>query len=72
MNTVLNLEMIIDYFKRTKLSVKLFCKIHKLNRDDFEKILIDDLDVDIQSIYAASKAFNVPMKDMFNKDYKFN
>ncbi len=72
MNTVLNLEMIIDYFKRTQLTVKLFCKIFKLNRDEFEKILIDDLEVDIHTIYDVAKALKVELKDMFNKNYKFN
>lgn len=70
MNTVLNLEMIINYFKRTKLSVKLFCKIFKLNRDDFEKVLIDDWDVDLEFVYNVAKALKVELKDMFNKDYK--
>ncbi len=71
MNTVFNLEMIISYFKHTGLSVKLFCKIFKLNRDEFEKILIDDLDVDMGFIYSVARALKVELKDMFNKDYKF-
>lgn len=71
MNTVFDLEMIINYFKRTQLSVKLFCKIFKLNRDNFEKILIDDLDVDIQFVYQVARALKIELKDMFNKDYKF-
>ena len=71
MNTVFNLEMITHYFKRTGLSVKLFCKIFKLNRDEFEKILIDDLDVDMGFIYSVARALKVELKDMFNKDYKF-
>ena len=70
MNTIFNLEMIINYFKRTQLSVKSFCKIHKLNRDDFEKILIDDLDVGSHFVYDVAMALGVKFKDMFNKDYK--
>ncbi|MBQ7798282.1 MAG: hypothetical protein IJ371_04090 [Clostridia bacterium] len=72
MNTIFNLEMIIDYFKRTRLSVKLFCKIYKLNRDDFEKILVDDIDVSSQFVYDLSKILKVELKDMFNKNYKFD
>ena len=72
MNTIFNLEMIINYFKRTQLSVKLFCKIHKLNRDDFEKILIDDLNVGSQFVYDTAKALKVELKDMFSQDYKFD
>ena len=64
--------MIIDYFKRTRLSVKLFCKIYKLNRDDFEKILVDDIDVSSQFVYDLSKILKVELKDMFNKNYKFD
>ena len=71
MNTVLNLEMITNYFKRTGLSVKRFCKIYNLNRDEFEQILVDDIDISIDFIYAVSKALKVRLKDMFNKDYKF-
>jgi len=72
MNTVFNLEMIIDYFKRTGLSVKLFCKIFKLNRDEFEKILIDDLEIDMQFVYRVARCLKVELKDMFNKNYKLN
>lgn len=70
MNTVFNLQMIINYFKRTQLSVKLFCKIYKLNRDDFEKILIDNLDVGSQFVYDTAKALKVELKDMFNTKYR--
>lgn len=71
MNTVFNLDMIINYFKRTRLSVKLFCKIYKLDRDKFEKILVDDLDVGSQFVYTVAKALKVELKDMFNKEYKY-
>ena len=45
-------------------------KIFKLNRDDFEKILIDDLDVGSQFVYSVANALKVELKDMFNKNYK--
>lgn len=72
MNTIFNLEMIINYFKSTQLSVKLFCKIYNLNRDEFEKILIDNINISSQFLYDVSKALRVNLKDMFNKNYKFD
>lgn len=66
MKTVININLIKDYIKDNNLTNPEFCKLCKISALTFERIMKDDLEVDLTAIFRISRILDVRLCEMFN------
>ena len=67
MKNIIKIELIENYIHTHNLTKKIFCVQCKIRIEELEKILTNNLDINILSLFKVAKILNIQLYELFNK-----
>ena len=65
MGNKINIELIETYIKENSLSKTRFCQKCKIDLRTYEKIMNNDLKIDLKVLFKVAKVMNIKVYEMF-------
>ena len=67
MKKLIKTEMIEDYMQKNKISKTQLCKMCKISIKTLNKILANNINIDILAFFKIAKVLNIKVHQIFNE-----